>query len=441
MVGGYDHTLKKFAWGVVKATKKSIKRGLVSLFAAGTLIAQPTLEHPVWTENHHDYVPAQDLKVGDTLLDGKGATLRLDSLAIKVDTTLTVYNFEVNNLHNYYVGTQEVLVHNDCIKVSLTRTLCEELEDLFTDKAKFIKFAQALHNYPNIQLKFKDGIYKADEIWKIISESRLYIEDVTKKPKLLAFGGVLKTETVFEDIQDVINKMVIVRPAKLDISKLKDALYNVDYYNTIRITYARAAKVMYEYADKTNFERVINALASDAYKNQKGADWVLRYLEIPNVKPTIESFEALVKEGAGKFTADIKLIGGKLIELKAWKMEYINAISSTSITPQLANYFKQTSNFKQIFDFQSMKYNVTTGTTLADIAAAKSAIKDQYKALFNKSGAFDALGGNLNPTNFPNAYLRKAGILDETLFLDAVNNVNPALHDKLFAFIDVLDKP
>jgi hypothetical protein len=36
VVGGYDHTLKKFAWGVVKATKKSIKRGLVSLFAAGT---------------------------------------------------------------------------------------------------------------------------------------------------------------------------------------------------------------------------------------------------------------------------------------------------------------------------------------------------------------------------------------------------------------------
>ena len=72
VVGGYDHTLKKFAWGVVKATKKSIKRGLVCLFAAGTLIAQPTLEHPVWTENHHDYVAAQDLKVGDVFLDGKG---------------------------------------------------------------------------------------------------------------------------------------------------------------------------------------------------------------------------------------------------------------------------------------------------------------------------------------------------------------------------------
>ena len=46
VVGGYDHTLKKFAWGVVKATKKSIKRGLVCLFAAGALIAPAYLRTP-----------------------------------------------------------------------------------------------------------------------------------------------------------------------------------------------------------------------------------------------------------------------------------------------------------------------------------------------------------------------------------------------------------
>lgn len=74
----------------------------------------PGVDAPVWTENHHDCVAAQDLKVGDTFRDANGSTLRLDSLAIKPDTTLTVYNFEVNDLHNYYVGTQEVLVHNTC---------------------------------------------------------------------------------------------------------------------------------------------------------------------------------------------------------------------------------------------------------------------------------------------------------------------------------------
>ena len=141
VVGGYDHTLKKYAWGVVKATKKSIKRGLVSLFAAGTLIAQPTLEHPVWTENHNDYVAAQDLKIGDIFLDGKGVGLRLDSLVIKLDTTLTVYNFGVNDLHNYYVGTQEVLVHNTCAKLKLLR---DNLATLGLSEANITKFVEAL---------------------------------------------------------------------------------------------------------------------------------------------------------------------------------------------------------------------------------------------------------------------------------------------------------
>ena len=96
----------------MKATKKSIKRGLVAMYATGMLIAQPIMEHPVCMENHHNYVAAQNLKIGDILLDGKGVTLRLDSFVVEPDTTLTVYNFEVENLHNYYVGTQEVLVHN-----------------------------------------------------------------------------------------------------------------------------------------------------------------------------------------------------------------------------------------------------------------------------------------------------------------------------------------
>jgi hypothetical protein len=33
-----------------------------------------------------------------------------------IDTTATVYNFEVEKTHTYYVGTEGVLVHNSCIK-------------------------------------------------------------------------------------------------------------------------------------------------------------------------------------------------------------------------------------------------------------------------------------------------------------------------------------
>ena len=187
-VGGYDHTLKKFAWGVVKATKKSIKRGLVAMYAAGMLIAQPTLEHPVWTENHHDYITAQNLTTGDILLDGKGATLRLDSLVVKPDTTLTVYNFEVENLHNYYVGTQEVLVHNTCATL-------ESLE-MALDAA----------NIPNAQKKIKDfekafaysGITRAErtnfytQILADLNGSKLTIADVDNLLSQFNSGSITK---------------------------------------------------------------------------------------------------------------------------------------------------------------------------------------------------------------------------------------------------------
>lgn len=114
-------------------------------------------------------------------------------------------------------------------------------------------------------------------------------------------------------------------------------------------------------------------------------------------------------------------------------MEYINSISSTSFTPQLANYFKQASNFKQIFDFQTMKFNVTTGTSIADIAAAKATIKDQYVTLFKKdlNATYDAMGG------LGNSYLQGKSILSFENFRDAVNGLTNTLHNKLFSFMDV----
>jgi hypothetical protein len=40
-----------------------------------------------------------------------------------IDTLATVYNFEVEKTHTYYVGTEGVLVHNDCNLYNLRNTL------------------------------------------------------------------------------------------------------------------------------------------------------------------------------------------------------------------------------------------------------------------------------------------------------------------------------
>lgn len=82
---------------------------LINLYANGKLLCQPTPSHPFYVRGK--YIPAEELNLGDTLLTKSGELLILDSL-VRIDTTLTVYNFEVEGLHNYLVGESGIVVHN-----------------------------------------------------------------------------------------------------------------------------------------------------------------------------------------------------------------------------------------------------------------------------------------------------------------------------------------
>jgi len=57
-------------------------------------------------------VPAGKLVAGDTLLTLAGKTLKVEQ-ARTLATPVTVYNFTVEGLQDYFVGTQQVLVHNN----------------------------------------------------------------------------------------------------------------------------------------------------------------------------------------------------------------------------------------------------------------------------------------------------------------------------------------
>ena len=73
-----------------------------------------TLNHPFYVVGK-GFIPAGDLEIGDivVLIDGK--LVRVKQLDIKhLDEPVKVYNFEVEDYHTYYVGTDGVLVHNMC---------------------------------------------------------------------------------------------------------------------------------------------------------------------------------------------------------------------------------------------------------------------------------------------------------------------------------------
>jgi len=90
-------------------------RGLLRIIAGrDTLLATPN--HPFYLPGSGRYMPADSLRQGMQLLALTGALLTVQSVAA-VDTTVSVYNFEVAEHHNYYVGEEGVLVHNDCVLV------------------------------------------------------------------------------------------------------------------------------------------------------------------------------------------------------------------------------------------------------------------------------------------------------------------------------------
>ena len=62
-------------------------------------------------KNKRKWIPASDLKVGDLVLLANGELQEISKIDTEVKP-LTVYNFEVSNTHNYYVGENQILAHN-----------------------------------------------------------------------------------------------------------------------------------------------------------------------------------------------------------------------------------------------------------------------------------------------------------------------------------------
>ena len=89
-------------------------------FVAGTLVCTVDGEVPIEDIEVGDYVLAEnpetgELRYSDTLVDDEGNKLRLDKKSNEhLDEPVTVYNFVVDDYHTYFVGENDVLVHNMC---------------------------------------------------------------------------------------------------------------------------------------------------------------------------------------------------------------------------------------------------------------------------------------------------------------------------------------
>ena len=61
--------------------------------------------------NVGNWIPASELKPNDLVLFADGTLHKIQRIDVK-EKSLIVYNFEVSNNHNYYIGINKILVHN-----------------------------------------------------------------------------------------------------------------------------------------------------------------------------------------------------------------------------------------------------------------------------------------------------------------------------------------
>ena len=107
-------------------------------------------EEIVTTDNHPFYVQgrgfieAGKLLVGDKLVSVNGEDLTIEDYYIELtEEPVSVYNFQVDDFHTYFVGDCAVWVHNDCTPEQLRQNYADG------EKAELKQYELELKEHPN----------------------------------------------------------------------------------------------------------------------------------------------------------------------------------------------------------------------------------------------------------------------------------------------------
>ncbi len=68
--------------------------------------------HPFWSEDRQAFIPARDLRLGETLRTESGTLRQITRITPRRGPPAAVFNLEVDAEHVYYVSVDGVLVHN-----------------------------------------------------------------------------------------------------------------------------------------------------------------------------------------------------------------------------------------------------------------------------------------------------------------------------------------
>ncbi|MCS3869423.1 RHS repeat-associated protein [Chryseobacterium ginsenosidimutans] len=128
LVWSYNEETGKKELKKVVELSRNTSSSLVKISVNGTEITC-TPEHPFYVNGN--WIEAQNLTKGTFLTTLDGTTSPVESINF-LDEKVKVYNFEVEDNHNYYVSEKGILVHNNC------ETFLGLTDDLYAEGQYFV---------------------------------------------------------------------------------------------------------------------------------------------------------------------------------------------------------------------------------------------------------------------------------------------------------------
>jgi hypothetical protein len=149
---------------IVTGTFKHVVSGVVDVHVTGQ--AAPTgatANHPIWSVDRQDFIPAGDLQSGERLL-GRNGVLQVAQVVPRPGTT-TVHNIEIQVAHVYHISPDGILVHNanrKCVNV-----------DVFLDDA--LEGVDGAHHLDDLLAGIEESLEEGSKF------SRPYLRDATRE--------------------------------------------------------------------------------------------------------------------------------------------------------------------------------------------------------------------------------------------------------------------
>ncbi|MFN7768587.1 MAG: polymorphic toxin-type HINT domain-containing protein, partial [Planctomycetaceae bacterium] len=135
-----------------------------------------TANHPFWSADRQDFVPAGSLTIGEHLRTESGTLRQVTRITPRRGPPVAVFNLEVDAEHVYFVSTAGVLVHN-----AYPRNAPNRGANWFDDVAKAATrnaesdtlvlghFAREGSSYQKVAAHYRATYFKVDD-WKTVTK-------------------------------------------------------------------------------------------------------------------------------------------------------------------------------------------------------------------------------------------------------------------------------